>query len=92
MKELPYPQPGKHLFVCVNTKEKEPYCGTKISMEDYKSLKLWMREKHPDIKLTKVLCLGHCSEGANIMIYPEGKIIGRINNLEEIKEYVEELW
>lgn len=90
MNELDYKKPERHILICVNTKEAGDYCSKKISIEDYKTLKFWTKEKHPEIKLTKVLCLGHCEKGANIMVYPEGKLIVGINTINEIKEYITE--
>jgi len=48
-----------------------------------------MDRQLPDIKLTTTGCLGPCSEGPNILVYPEGVMYGGIKK-EDVNKIIEE--
>jgi len=70
---IPY---EKQIFVCTNDRQKEkPSCGDQNGETIFKELRRIAKERglHPRIRVAQAKCLGQCSKGANIMIYPEGK-------------------
>ena len=36
--------------------------------------------KRQKIRISESGCLGQCSKGCNVMVYPEGKLISHLNN------------
>ena len=67
----------KHVFFCLNQKEAGKPC---CAIHDAESHWLYMRDRvallglagKEGIRVNKAGCLGHCSEGPAIVIYPEG--------------------
>ena len=84
-----------HLFVCVNdragTGDPKPSCGPKMSEEDVKEIKLWIREKGltGQVVCSKTKCLGFCNpQGGVACIYPSGRFFKGIKNTDELKELI----
>ncbi len=78
------PKPEKHVFVCVQNREPDhprPSCSQKncaeIAEEFYWNLQ--QRQLFEKIQVTTTSCLGPCSEGPSILIYPEGIMYGDVN-------------
>ncbi len=98
MEELTSLKPKLHVFVCVNDRtnipdNKTPSCGPTILPENVKEIKLWLREKgfSPDVQSTKVLCLGRCNpEGGVACIYPTGRFVKGLRNVDDIKQIIME--
>lgn len=68
---IPY---EKQIFVCVNDRRGEkPSCGDHHAEAIFTELRRIAKEKgiHPRIRVTQAKCLGQCSRGTNIMIYPD---------------------
>jgi len=73
MKEeaIPY---EKQIFVCTNDMEGEKCsCGDQKGEEVFCQLRTLAKERgvHPRIRVAQVKCLGKCSDGVNVMIYPD---------------------
>lgn len=67
----------KHIFFCTNLKQDGKKCcqqGNAEEMAVYLKEQLQARGLHGpgQIRVSKSGCLGRCSEGPNIVIYPEG--------------------
>ena len=65
----------KQIFVCTNNRNGEkPSCGDHQGEEIFQELRRVAKERgiHPRIRVAQAKCLGQCSLGTNIMIYPEG--------------------
>ena len=95
MQLIPFPKPKLHLFVCVNERPKDhptPSCGPRITPDEVKALKLWIRENGltTQVYCTKAQCLGFCNaESSVVAVYPEGKFL-KYQNIEELKEMIME--
>jgi (2Fe-2S) ferredoxin len=69
--EMPY---KRQIFVCTNNAEgKKASCGDHNGEEVFRQLREVAKAKglHPKIRVAQAKCLGQCSTGVNIMIYPE---------------------
>ena len=81
-----------HLFVCTHHKEGKDNCADRNSQELCDTLRKWAKENHSkDVKVTKSGCLGKCSDGIAMVMYPQQKLITevRLKDADEIKEYIE---
>ncbi|NOX19621.1 MAG: (2Fe-2S) ferredoxin domain-containing protein [Chlorobi bacterium] len=83
----------KHIFVCVNFREKENpkgSCGQKGSEEIRSILKKKLKERKLNISVRANAsgCLAACENGPAIVVYPEQIWYGRVsvNDLDEIIE------
>lgn len=98
MEEISHFKPRLHIFICINDRTGDPEnttpsCGPTITKEKVKEIKRWIQENGwtRDIYCTKVSCLGFCnSQGGVICIYPSGRFVKGIRNIEEIKKIIEE--
>ena len=64
----------KQIFVCTNNRNGEkPSCGDHQGEAVFTELRRIAKERglHPKIRVAQAKCLGQCSMGVNIMIYPE---------------------
>lgn len=69
--KIPFEQ---HIFVCVNDRAGEKCsCGDHKGREVFKALRRISKERgvHPRIRVAQAKCLGKCSDGVNIMTYPD---------------------
>lgn len=88
-------KPRIHLFICTNDRSElqgntTPSCGPRITDNDVKELKFWLRAQGAttEIFCTKCKCLGFCNaESSVICIWPQGKFI-KIQDKEEIKKII----
>ncbi len=67
----------KHIFLCINQKAAGKQCCANSGGEsffDYMKARLQKLDLHGPgkIRLSKTACLGRCSVGPCIVIYPEG--------------------
>jgi (2Fe-2S) ferredoxin len=74
MKEdkIPY---ERQIFVCTNDRHGEkPSCGDQNGEAVFKELRRIAKEKglHPRFRVAQAKCLGKCSNGVHIMVYPQG--------------------
>jgi (2Fe-2S) ferredoxin len=78
------PKPKKHVFVCIQNRpmgHPRPSCGQKncaeVAEEFYKNLD--QRQLFDQIQVTTTSCLGPCSEGPSVLVYPEGVMYGGVS-------------
>ena len=85
------PKPNKHVFVC--TQQRPPghprgSCGQHGSGAVYEEFlqQLEKRNLFNSIQVTATGCMGPCSEGPSVLVYPEGIMYGKVNkeNVTEI--------
>ena len=94
MQEINFSKPKLHLFVCVNDRTTKPSCNQYIFEENYKEVKRWIIEKgwSSIVYCTKTGCLGFCpsenNPGGVAVIYPSGRFVKNIHNVDEIKHLV----
>ncbi len=88
------PKPEKHVFVC--TQQRPPghprsSCGEKqcaAVMEEF----LWQvqnKELYDKIQVTATGCMGPCSEGPTVLVYPEGVMYSGVNK-ESVNTIIDE--
>jgi (2Fe-2S) ferredoxin len=69
--KIPY---EKQIFVCTNNKDKDgASCGDHNGEAIFKELRQMAKDRglHPRIRVAQAKCLGQCSIGCNIMVYPD---------------------
>ena len=78
------PKPQKHVFVCVQNRPQghpRPSCSqkqcTEVAEEFYWHLQ--QRQLFDKVQVTTTSCLGPCSEGPSVLVYPEGVMYGGIS-------------
>lgn len=87
---IPY---EKCVLVCVNDRKAEkPSCGDQKGQDVFRQLRVLAKERglHPRIRVTQVQCLGQCSLGTTVMIYPARVWYSGVT-LENIGEIIEEV-
>ena len=85
---IPY---TKQIFVCTNNRNGEkPSCGDHQAETIFTELRRAAKEKgiHPKIRVAQAKCLGQCSIGTNIMIYPDGTWYSHVR-AEDIPEIID---
>lgn len=68
---IPY---EKQIFVCTNDREgAKASCGDHRGAEVFAELRKIAKERglHPRIRVAQAKCLGQCSRGVNVMVYPD---------------------
>ena len=86
--KIPY---EKQIFVCTNDRQGEkPSCGDSQGEAVFKELRRIAKERglHPRIRVAQAKCLGKCSMGVNVMVYPDevwhqGVTLGQVNELAQ---------
>lgn len=65
-----------HIFICTNDREQGDCCAKRGSLEMLKTLKQALRDRGLDheggIMANKSGCFGLCSQGPNVVVYPQG--------------------
>ena len=98
MQTINFPKPKLHLFVCTNDRTGIPSnikssCGPRITPEHVKELKQWIREQGltTQVYCTQAKCLGFCNEeGSVAVVYPKGRFVNGIQNLNDLKMLIKE--
>ena len=88
------PKPEKHVFVC--TQQRPPghprsSCGEKQCAAVFEEF-LWQvqnKELYDKIQVTATGCMGPCSEGPTVLVYPEGVMYGGVNK-ESVSTIIDE--
>ena len=79
----------RHIFVCVNTRDEGDACAGR-GEEIVKILRDHVNSGHTHrFNVSKSKCLGHCSEGPTIAVYPDGKIFKKVT-LADTEKIIEE--
>ena len=70
-----------HIFVCVNERAEGECCMQKDAYGILEKLREHVNKKglFRKYNITKSRCLGHCSEGPTIAIYPQGHIFKKVS-------------
>ena len=87
------PRPEKHVFVCVQNRplgHPRPSCGQKNCAEVAEEFFWHLQERQlfEKVQVTTTGCLGPCSEGPSVLVYPEGVMYGKVqkSDVSEIFE------
>jgi len=77
------PKPEKHVFVCTQSRpagHPRGSCGEKGCAQIWEAFanELESRGLFDKIAITNTGCLGPCSVGANVLVYPEGIMYGKV--------------
>ena len=80
-------KPQKHVFVCTQSRppgHPRGSCGAKGSIEVIQEFtqQFEMRGLWGSFALTGSGCLGPCSNGANVLVYPEGVMYSAVNKAD----------
>lgn len=89
---MPYYE--KHIFFCLNQREAPKQCcaaaGSEALFHYAKSkIKSEQLDKQRNIRVNRAGCLGRCSEGPSLVIYPDG-IWYRYETQSDIDEIIKE--
>ena len=87
------PKPEKHVFVCTqNRPQSHPRgsCGSNGCAEVMNEFmnEIQNRNLFDKIALTNTGCLGPCSFGASVLVYPEGIMYGKVTK-DDVKTIIE---
>ena len=81
------PRPAKHVFVC--TQQRPPdhprgSCAQQGCREVYEELlaQLERRQLFTSIQVTATGCLGPCTAGPSVLVYPEGVMYGAVRKAD----------
>lgn len=77
------PRPEKHVFVCVQNRpagHPRPSCSNKNCAEVAEEFywQLQQTQQFDKVQVTTTGCLGPCSEGPSVLVYPEGIMYGGV--------------
>jgi (2Fe-2S) ferredoxin len=81
------PRPEKHVFVCMQNRpagHPRPSCGQKNCTEVAEEF-FWQLQQSQDfarIQVSTSGCLGPCSEGPSVLVYPEGIMYGGVSKAD----------
>lgn len=78
------PRPRYHVFVCVQARppgHPRGACQAKGGMALAQAFlaELQKRAAYDTVTVTQAGCLGPCDTGANVLVYPEGVLYGRVD-------------
>ncbi len=86
-----------HIFVCSSSRltgEIKGYCASNEGLEILENFveEVQDREMDSDVMVTNTGCLGMCSMGPIVIVYPEGTWYGKVSadDVEEIMDALEE--
>lgn len=77
------PKPQKHVFVCVQNRppgHPRPSCGQKNCAEVAEAFYMQLQDRQifDKVQVTTSSCLGPCTEGPSVLVYPEGVMYGGV--------------
>jgi (2Fe-2S) ferredoxin len=90
------PKPLKHVFVCTQSRppgHPRSSCGERGCNTVFEEF-LWhlqQRNLYNQVQVTATGCLGPCSEGPNVLVYPEGVMYGRVGKDDVAEIYASHL-
>lgn len=78
------PKPEKHVFVCTQARppgHPRPSCAQKGCSEvfDQFLFQLQQRNLFNKVQVTATGCMGPCTEGPSVLVYPEGVMYGGLS-------------
>jgi len=88
------PRPEKHVFICTQAR---PPGHPRSSCADHGCAGLYeeflwqlqQRDLFAKVAVTATGCLGPCSEGPNVLVYPEGVMYAKVGK-DDVDEIVEQ--
>lgn len=90
------PRPERHVFVCMQNRPEghpRPACGQKncaaVAEEFFYNLQ--QSQLFDKVQVTTTGCLGPCSEGPSVLVYPEGVMYGRVSKADVAAIFEEHL-
>lgn len=88
------PKPLKHVFVCTQSRPPGHPRGSCqrqgcMSVMDEFIQEMQRRNLFAQIAVTNAGCLGPCQYGANVLIYPDGVMYGKVTR-EDVKIIIDE--
>lgn len=90
-------KPKHHIFVCSSSRlngEIKGFCAANEGLEILENVveEVQDRELDSEVMVTNTGCLGMCSMGPIVIIYPEGTWYGKVSadDVEEIMDALEE--
>ncbi|MBT3038178.1 MAG: (2Fe-2S) ferredoxin domain-containing protein [Candidatus Thiodiazotropha sp. (ex Codakia orbicularis)] len=89
-------KPEKHVFVCTQSRplgHPRPSCGQKNCTEVAGEFFWHLQEKQlfEKVQITTTGCLGPCSEGPSVLVYPEGVMYGGVQKEDVVTIFDEHL-
>ena len=97
MEDINIHKPRFHFFICTNDRDNTPdtlpSCGPRISKKEVTEIKQWIMANGwtHEVFCTTTGCLGFCNAESSVLaIYPEGRFIKGIKNIEDIKRIIKE--
>ena len=90
------PKPEKHVFICTQSRppgHPRSSCGDHGCGAVYDEF-LWQlqqRNLFNKVQVTATGCMGPCSEGPNVLVYPEGVMYARVGKDDVAEIYDEHL-
>jgi (2Fe-2S) ferredoxin len=90
------PRPEKHVFVCMQSRpagHPRPSCGQKNCAEVAEEFfwHLQQSQAFAKIQVSTSGCLGPCSEGPSVLVYPEGIMYGGVSKADVAEIFTEHL-
>lgn len=83
-----------HILVCVNDRNGERQsCADEKSKDIHKVIKKKIKAKNwlkEDVRVSQTLCLGLCSSGPNVLIYPQNIHYSRVS-LDDVQVIIDKL-
>lgn len=88
------PKPDKHVFICVQSRpagHPRPSCGQNNCVEIAEEFYKLQQEKQAfdKIQVTTTGCLGPCSAGPSVLVYPDGVMYGQLKK-EDVSRIFDE--
>ncbi len=87
-------KPEKHVFLCMQSRPQghpRPSCSQKQCAEVAEEF-FWQHQQQQlfdKVQITTTGCLGPCSEGPSVLVYPEGVMYGGVSK-EDVAHIIDE--
>ena len=87
------PRPARHVFVCMQNRSPNHPKGSCAQRGGNDVLQAFWGEQqkrnaYDQVSVTYAGCLGPCSEGPNVLVYPEGVLYSKVSK-DDVGEIVE---
>lgn len=87
------PKPAKHVFICVQNRppgHPRGSCSERgcADVMDEFLFQLQQRNCYDKIAITNTGCIGPCTTGPNVLVYPEGIMYGGVSK-DDVNEIIE---
>jgi len=87
------PKPKKHVFVCAQSRPQghpRGSCGEKSGAAVLEAMMNGVMQRElQGVQVTATGCMGPCTEGPNIIVYPEGVMYGGVK-VEDVGKIIEQ--